>query len=174
MFKITYGKPEKYVPSFFCDGFNYKESKIEFDVEKIEFSHTARGCLIEFPLEEDAQVYGFGLQLKGFNHKNRKLTLRVNSDPVAYTGDSHAPVPFFVTNKGYGMYFDTARYAQVYCGFNKKRKRTDSECNLAADNIDDLYRNRSENEVSTMMVEIPGAEGIDVYIIEGKTVTNKI
>lgn len=170
MFKITYGKPEKYVPSFFCDGFNYKESKIEFDVEKIEFSHTARGCLIEFPLEEDAQVYGFGLQLKGFNHKNRKLTLRVNSDPVAYTGDSHAPVPFFVTNKGYGMYFDTARYAQVYCGFNKKRKRTDSECNLAADNIDDLYRNRSENEVSTMMVEIPGAEGIDVYIIEGKNI----
>ena len=53
---------------------------------------------------------------------SHKLMLRVNSDPVSYTGDSHAPVPFFVTNKGYGIYFDTARYVEVCFGYGKDKK----------------------------------------------------
>ena len=68
-------------------------------------------------IEDDAQIYGFGLQLKQFNRRGRKLNLTVNADPVSSNGHSHAPVPFFVTNKGYGMYFDTARYLEDYCGY---------------------------------------------------------
>ena len=43
-----------------------------------------------------------------------QLKLRVNADPVADTGDSHAPVPFYVSNRGYGIFIDTARYVNVY------------------------------------------------------------
>ena len=32
------------------------------------------------------------------------------------TGDSHAPVPFYVTTRGYGVLVDTARYATFYGG----------------------------------------------------------
>lgn len=78
------------------------------------------------------------MQLKGFNHKNSKLTLRANADPVAYTGDSHAPVPFFVTTEGYGMYFDTARYIEVQCGLNKKRFRTTAKENELISSVEDL------------------------------------
>lgn len=174
MFKITFGKPEKNTPSVFCDKFCYKEGKVNYDCSAMNFYETERGCSVEFPLKYGEQVFGFGLQLNGFNHKGRKLSLRVNSDPIAYTGDSHAPVPFFVTNKGYGMYFDTARYIDVYCGFykKKKRKRDVNLPNNVIDNFEDLYANRDENEESIMTVDIPGAKGIDIYIFEGGNITD--
>lgn len=173
MLKLTYGIPEENVPSKFCDNFSYIPNEISYDTGKIEFSLNDRGCMLEFPIDGDEEIYGFGLQLKGFNHKGRKLTLRVNSDPVAYTGDTHAPVPFFVTTKGYGMYIDTLRTIDVYCGFHKKQKR---QTNITAkndviNNFDELYLDRSEKEATVMTIDIPGAKGIDVYIIEGKNIT---
>ena len=121
--KFTFGIPEAIVPSNFCRGLRYDETEVQYNADKVQFKTTARGCLLELPLEDGEEVFGFGLQLKGFNHKGHKLTLRANSDPVANTGDSHAPVPFFVTNRGYGMYFDTARYVEVCCGYGKNKSR---------------------------------------------------
>ena len=171
MKKITFGEPERIVPSKYCGGFNYVETEINYDINKFNFKTTARGCLLEIPLEGDEAVFGFGLQLKSFNHKGRKIQLRVNSDPVSDTGDSHAPVPFFVTNKGYGMYFDTARYAEFHCGYCKKRNRKASDGNNdVAVSTTDLYSKGSRNETTVMSVEIPTAKGIDVYIIEGDNI----
>ena len=120
MKRIRLGEPEKIVPSAFCDNFNYSETSISYPLSRITAKDTPRGFLVEFPIEDDAHIYGFGLQLKQFDHRGRKLKLSVNADPVSNNGDSHAPVPFFATNKGYGMYFDTARYIEVYCGYTKK------------------------------------------------------
>ncbi len=172
MKKITFGTPEKIVPTNYCKNLNYKETDIKYDTSVFKFKETARGCLLEFPLEYGEEVFGFGLQLKGFNHKNHKLQLRTNSDPVANTGDSHAPVPFFVTNKGYGMYFDTARYVEVCCGYGKNIER-----NLPADNTiiataEDLYKKCGLQETTVMSVEIPVAKGVDVYIFEGENITD--
>ena len=101
---------------------------------------------MELPLEFGEEIYGFGLQLKGFDHKNHNLQLRVNSDPVAYTGDSHAPVPFFITNKGYGMYIDTARYAEVHCGYGKNTSRKLESDNTVIATAEDLYKKNSTDE----------------------------
>ena len=172
MKKITFGTPEKITPAKFCKTLNYTDTGISYDVSKISFRETARGCLIEFPLLADEEVFGFGLQLKGFNHKNHKLQLRANSDPCANTGDSHAPVPFFVTNKGYGMYFDTARYAEAYCGYGKNTSRPFHEDNTIIATAEDLYNKCGLNETTTMAFEIPVAKGVDVYIFEGDTITD--
>ena len=123
MKKLTFGKPEKIVPSNFCKTFHHTPTPVKYPCENIRFYETDGGCRMELPLAPDEAVYGFGLQLKGFNHKGRNLQLRVNADPMAYTGDSHAPVPFFVTTKGYGIYIDTARSIQVCCGYLKKQNR---------------------------------------------------
>ena len=53
--------------------------------------------MVELPLGEEEHVFGFGLQLKSHDQRGLKKTARVNADPVADTGDTHAPVPFFVT-----------------------------------------------------------------------------
>ncbi len=174
MKKITFGTPESIVPSRFCKGLTYKETDIKYDIDSFKFKQTQRGCVLEFPLEENEQVFGFGLQLKGFNHKNHKLQLRANSDPVANTGDSHAPVPFFVTTKGYGMYFDTARYVEVHCGYGKNKNREPVEDNTIIATAEDLYNKCGLKETTTMSVEIPVAKGIDVYIFEGENILDVV
>ena len=173
MKKFTLGTPEKLVPSLFCKGFNYTETDVSYPASDFVTKQTPRGFLVEFPLESDAQVYGFGLQLKQFNHRGRKLRLNPTADPATNNGDSHAPVPFFVTNKGYGMYFDTARIIEVYCGKTKNSAapvKADSTSEVMT-STDELYAVRSSGEL-TMSVLIPAAEGVDVYVIEGKDITD--
>ena len=174
MKKISFGTPEKIVPSLFCRNINYAESNIKYDFGKIKFRVTNRGCLVEFPLENDEEVYGFGLQLKGFNHKGHRLCLKTNSDPVANTGDSHAPVPFFVTTKGYGMYFDTARYVEAYCGYTRKTMRKSDGRTKIGLNTDEIYAVREQNETGAMLVEIPSAKGIDIYFFEGENILDVV
>lgn len=170
MKKITFGTPERIVPSNYCKGFCYRETDVTYDIGRISFKETARGCVVEFPLKESEAVYGFGLQLKGFDHKRNKLLLRTNSDPVAYTGDSHAPVPFFVTTEGYGMYLDTARYIEVQCGYSKKQRRSDKKETRLADNAESLYVTEETAEETVMSIEIPVAKGIDIYLFTGETI----
>lgn len=174
MQKITFGTPEKIVPTKYCKCLNYIEKDIKYNTDNFKFKTTSRGCVLEFPLEEDEQIYGFGLQLKGFNHKNHKLQLRTNSDPVANTGDAHAPVPFFVTTKGYGMYFDTARYIEVHCGYGKNKNRQPEPNNTIIATAEDLYKKCGLKETTVMSVEIPVAKGIDVYIFEGKNILDVV
>ncbi len=150
MKKITFGKPERIVPSKYCDRFCYQETDITYPVQDIAFHTNARGCVLEIPLG-DEQIYGFGLQLNGFNQRNKELFLRVNADPTKNTGDSHAPVPFFVTTKGYGIYFDTARNMEVQCGVETVAEKK-----------------------TVMTVQILNAKGIALYIIEGENITDVV
>ena len=39
-------------------------AKLPFDIQEIQIKITDRGCLIEAPLEDNEQIYGFGLSLK--------------------------------------------------------------------------------------------------------------
>jgi len=180
MKKLTFGTPEAHVPSRYCKNFSYVPGEVSFPTGSISFRVNARGCVLSFPIEDDTQFYGFGLQLKQFNHRGRKLKLAVNADPIGPTGDSHAPVPFFVTNKGWGMYVDTARYAEFYCGSRlndafgggKAAAGAHSEEKRAiATSTEELYNVRSEHG-QVMTIQIPACEGVDIYIIEGDTITD--
>ncbi len=174
MKKITFGTAEKFVPAKYCKNLKYNETPVKYNTEKIEFSVTSKGCRLKFPVSENEQIYGFGLQLKEFNHRNARLRLTVNSDPVAATGDSHAPVPFFATTNGYGVYIDTARSIEVYCAMPQKRFRAENENGKSAVRLttDELYAKAENNNSGSIVVDIPAASGIDIYIFEGETITD--
>ena len=169
--KLVFGTPEKIKPSDFCKGFNYVEGEVGYDCASISFRTAARGCVLELPFGADEHVYGLGLQLKQFDFRGKHARLKVNSDPVAATGDSHAPVPFFVSTAGYGIYFDTARYVE----FDFGRKSSRAPAARGEDRIKlstaELY---SDNDVenSVITVCIPASEGIELYIIEGENITD--
>jgi len=172
MKKIRFGEPERLVPSLFCKNFNYTESQISYPIEKIEYSVSARGTRLTLPLAEDEQIYGLGLQLKQFNHRCKKLTCRVNADPVSASGDSHAPVPFFVSTKGYGIYIDTARYAEFYFGSSKLLSQIVKKSSAAiCTTTEELYAAHAAG-TSNINIQIPICQGVDIYIIEGKTITD--
>ncbi len=173
MKKLTFGTPEKLVPSYFCEKFSYKEGNINYPVEKIDFKVTKRGCVLTMPLGGDEQIYGLGLQLKAFNLRGRKYVLRPNSDPTVAMGDSHAPVPFFISTAGYGIYVDTARHAEFYFGCSNflnpaAKGKTNSN---AATSTEELYKVETSGE-SNISIQIPAADGVDIYIFEGKTITD--
>ncbi len=172
MKRFEFGDAEPLVPSKFCPTFNYVEREIKYDTEKIKFSLTEYGCRLVFPLGEGEQIYGLGLQLKEFNHKGRRLKLKVNSDPLAATGDSHAPVPFFVTTAGYGVYLDTARSVEYHFGFAKKRFRRDGANTEIRLTTEELYSAKKLEEASEIIIDIPGVKGIMAYIIEGGNITD--
>ena len=171
MKKITFGTPETLVPSTYCDSFNYIETEVKYDVSKSKGKENARGYTVILPLDQEEHIYGFGLQLKRMDFKGHKVTVRTNADPVAPTGDSHAPVPFFVSNKGYGIYFDTARYAE----FDFDAKFTGTAMNTStevATSTDVLYDTSRVKADRVCAVQIPAAKGVDIYIIEGDTITD--
>ena len=143
MKRITFGTPEKFTPAKYCKGLSYNETEVKYPINDIEFKVNNRGCVLKLPFTQDEQIYGLGLQLMGFNHKWRKLTLRVNADPVTKAGDSHAPVPFFVSTEGYGIYIDTARYTEFYFGSSKlledKSGKEESKSKKIAMSVEELY-----------------------------------
>ncbi len=170
--KLTFGTPETVVPSRYCPTFHYVEGKVSFDASTVITEKTARGFMLDFPLDADEQIYGFGLQLKAFNHKGKKLVLRVNADPIKDTGDTHAPVPFFVTSHKRGFFFDTARAAEFYCGYPRINQRAgDGD---SADTTDALYATRAAVDTTWMNILIPGAAGVDMYVFEGDTLTEVV
>lgn len=168
IYKLTLGTPEAITPSQFKEKSKTTLSKdCQYPTEQIKFKTTSAGCSIEMPLS-DEEIFGFGLQLKSVCHRGTKKTLRPNADPLSDSGDSHAPVPFFVTNRGYGILLDTARYASFYCGASHVHSHKAEQSRIAT-TTEELYAAKKTDE-SVMLIDIPVAKGVDMYIIEGSSI----
>lgn len=171
VFKLTFGTPEELTP------IKYKQASLlpladstGYDTSRITCSVNHKGCKLELPLQFGEEVFGLGLQLKSFDHKGSKKQMRPNADPTSTSGDSHAPVPFFVTNKGYGVYVDTARYASFYCGVSRNKGRAPVANNTIITTTEELYNKCGLKEETVMVIDIPVAQGVDLYIFEGDTI----
>ena len=70
--------------------------------------------VLRLPLQAGEPVFGLGLQFLRLNHRGHTRHLRVNSDPRQDTGETHAPVPFYVGGGGYGVLVDTARIVTMH------------------------------------------------------------
>ncbi len=182
VFDFCFGEPEKWTPSFVfgnkldtgrCTPFH---GPSPIAAEEIAFRRTARGCELELPLGEDEAIFGFGLQLKSLNQVSKKKALRVNSDPIADTGDSHAPAPFYVSTGGYAVLIDTARYATFYVGSHIRnvQQGSDAAMGTPGDTTESLYSARESSGRRQVLVEIPSAAGVRVLIFAGPTMKEAV
>jgi len=130
-----------------------------------------RGLQIMLPMDSDEDIYGFGLQLHSLNQAGRKRLLRVNSDPVADTGEGHAPVPFYVSTAGYGLFVDTFRHAEFYMGTNleKGRSAPRREVNQVHEEFSEsaLYALKKNVERRTVIIDLKAVEGVEFYLFAG-------
>jgi alpha-D-xyloside xylohydrolase len=132
-----------------------------------------RGTSLVFPLAAHEEIYGFGLQFFSMAHRGKKRAIRVNADPRADTGDSHAPIPFYVSSRGYGILVDTARYATFYCG--ESRPKPTTSIGEWSSGIEPQYtKNLEDKNTSQVLVEIPTAQGIDVYLFAGPSMLDVV
>ncbi|MDR6880917.1 TIM-barrel domain-containing protein [Bacillus sp. 3255] len=131
----------------------------------------ANGSIIlSFPLNPTEKLYGTGLQLLRMNQRGRTRYLRVNSDPKQDTGETHAPVPFYVSDQGYGVWVDTSRIVTMYCGSTLKQKDTHHE-HIRDRNTDRGWK--ATPVASRVEIRLP-AEGAAVYVIGGPTLADVV
>lgn len=141
----------------------------------IQSRRSERGCTVRLPLRPGEEVFGFGLQLLSFAQRGKKKIARVNADPKIDTGDSHAPVPFYVTTEGYGILVDTARYASFYFGDARpKPTRAASEAVNGANPDPNYTHNVQESDASYIVIDVPHAPGVDLYLFAGPGMLNAV
>ena len=71
---------------------------------------------LRFPLDSAETIFGLGLNFKTVNQRGRILNLHVDHYGGSDNGRTHAPVPFYISSKGYGVLIDAARYITIYVG----------------------------------------------------------
>jgi alpha-glucosidase (family GH31 glycosyl hydrolase) len=100
------------------------------DPAAVTAERVAGRLVVRLPLPPAAPVYGLGLQFFRLNQRGRTRYLRVNSDPRQDTGETHAPVPFYVVDgrgaepplPSYGVLVHTARIVTLHCGSTVRRE----------------------------------------------------
>jgi hypothetical protein len=139
-------------------------------VKRIAGRETLRGYRVRLPLAPGEMIYGLGLQFQSLLQRGRKKTLRVNADPTGDTGDSHAPVPFYVSSHGYGVFVDTARYLTIYCGSKMRKGEGGSsrpvDERVAAD-VAQLPQSLERFHMDRAGEILLEARGLDLYVFGG-------
>lgn len=142
--------------------------------ESLSWEKTARGFVVRFPVGDEEEFYGLGLQLKSLGQRGCKKTLRVNSDPPADAGDSHAPVPFLCSTAGWGLLVDTARYATFYVACVRPASALEPDASgKLADTTDALYAPTVASK-AFVQIEIPHEAGVTLYLFGGPTLRDAV
>ena len=140
----------------------------------IQGNRTTRGYTVKLPLRPDEQIFGFGLQFLSFAQRGKKKQCRVNADPRVDTGDSNAPVPFYVTTAGIGVLVDTARYADFYFG-DARPKPSRPMDSVSVDSPGPNYTHTlPASAESSIIVDVPHVSGVDVYLFAGPAMLDAV
>lgn len=181
IWKLCIGTPEGHTPVKMRQ-FPMREAALEALGEGAEIPAVAggityrknrRGVQLLLPMDSEEDIYGFGLQLRSMNQAGRKRIVRVNSDPVADTGEGHAPVPFYVSTAGYGLYVDTFRHVEFYMGTNTTKGQSSQvlEVNQTHTEFSEsaLYALKKSKERRTVIIDIKAVDGVECYLFAGNT-----
>ncbi len=79
--------------------------------------------VVSVPLEDGEKLYGFGLQYRSIEHRGQLFELRVDHYKGQDDGRTHAPVPFCISSRGYGMFINAAAKMWVYAGRTHRKER---------------------------------------------------
>ena len=124
---------------------------------------------LRFTLGLEEEIYGLGLDFNRVRQTGTIQTLHVDHWGGT-SGRTHAPVPFYVSNRGYGVFVNSARYLKVYVGTGL---RTDSAAPPPV-----LDRNRDRNwdpnpRGDSVEVLVPAA-GAEIYVFAGPTALESV
>ncbi len=120
---------------------------------------------LRFPLVKGEQLYGFGLNFKTVQQRGKILLLHVDHYGGTDNGRTHAPVPFYISDQGYGVFVNSARYITVYAGTAVRRDSPEAPVPLDR-NTDKKWSAQPYSDAVEMVVPTTGTE---VFIFAGPT-----
>jgi alpha-glucosidase (family GH31 glycosyl hydrolase) len=125
---------------------------------------------LRFPLQREEQLYGFGLNFQTVHQRGKILQLHVDHYGGKDNGRTHAPVPFYVSSNGYGVFINSARYITVYAGTGVRKESKDPPAEKDR-NTDKNWSSRPYSDVVEIMVP---AAGVEVYVFAGPSTLNAV
>jgi alpha-D-xyloside xylohydrolase len=180
VWRATLGIPEKFTPVASrlvppkIEAFQ-KLPKVDVaPLPAIRGKSMKRGFVVEMPLRAQEEVFGLGLQFMSLAQRGKKKVTRVNADPKMDTGDSHAPVPLYVSTDGFGVLIDTARYATFYFGNARPKPKRVQRATSQANPDPNYTQSLQDAEIGTVTVEVPSAAGVDVYLFAGPAMVDAV
>lgn len=121
--------------------------------------------ILRIPLRKKEQLYGFGLNFQTVHQRGKILNLHVDHYGGKDNGRTHAPVPFYISSSGYGVFINSARYLTVYAGSGARKDSPDAP--VAKDrNTDKTWEARPYSDAVSVLVP---AAGVEVYLFAGPT-----
>lgn len=126
--------------------------------------------LLRFPLEKEEQLYGFGLNFQTVHQRGKILQLHMDHYGGKDNGRTHAPVPFYVSSKGYGVFINSARYINVYAGTGVRKDSKNPPVEKDR-NTDKSWSSRPYSDAVEIVVP---AAGVEVYVFVGPTALDAV
>ncbi len=170
IWKATIGNPDTYdllkaseAQPYLPGLYQLGEKDFPLSANEIVGKVVGEKTLLRFPLVKEEQLYGFGLNFQSVQQRGKILQLHVDHYGGSDNGRTHAPVPFYVSNRGYGVFVNSARYITVYAG-TAVRKDNPNAPEPRDRNTDS---NWSANPYSDAVEMLIPAKGVEVYVFEG-------
>lgn len=170
VWKGTFGNPESYtlLSAAGCKPKSEVLSKMPstaFPLQKVDIhAEIIDGkTYLRFPLVKEEQIYGLGLNFQTVHQRGKILNLHVDHYGGKDNGRTHAPVPFYVSSEGYGVFVNSAQYLTYYVGTGVRKDAKTPP--VAKDrNTDKTWSSRPYSDA----VEIYSpAEGVEFYVFAG-------
>lgn len=127
-------------------------------------------CFLKFPLLMQEQIFGFGLNFQTIHQRGKILELHVDHYGGRDNGRTHAPTPFYVSSRGYGIFINSARYLTVYAGTGV---RIDSN-NPPHEHDRNTSKEWSARPYSDAVEILIPASGVEVYVFGGPTALDAV
>jgi alpha-glucosidase (family GH31 glycosyl hydrolase) len=118
---------------------------------------------LRFPLVKDEQIFGFGLNFKTVHQRGKILQLHVDHYGGTDNGRTHAPVPFYVSDRGYGVFINSSRYLTVYAGSGVRKESPDAPEERDR-NTDKQWTSRPYSDAVEILVP---AAGVEIFVFAG-------
>jgi alpha-D-xyloside xylohydrolase len=145
---------------------------VNFPLSQNDISGTINDAktYLRFPLEKEEQLYGFGLNFQTVHQRGKILQLHMDHYGGKDNGRTHAPVPFYVSSKGYGVFINSARYITVYAGSGVRKDSKDPPPEKDR-NTDKSWSSRPYSDAVEILVP---AAGVEVYVFAGPTTLDAV
>ena len=145
-------------------------AKFPLSQDRIMVQTDNGSTLLRFPLEKEERIFGFGLNFKTVYQRGRILQLHVDHYGGTDNGRTHAPVPFYVSDRGYGVFINSSRYLTVYSGTGVRKDSPDAPEERDR-NTDRRWTSQPYSDAVEILVPAPGA---DIYIFAGPTILDAV
>ena len=146
------------------------KGELPISKEDIKFELIDGKTYIRFPLEKGEKLFGLGLNFKTVEQRGRIMRLHVDHYAGGDNGRTHAPVPFFISSRGYGALINSARYIDVWSG-TSVRKDSPNAPIVRDRNTDKKW---SASPYSDNLEFLVPAEGVEIVLFGGPTMLDVV